>query len=97
LREALGCYERALALFRDAGAPQREALVLVSAAGAESSLGEPQAARGRYEEALTLAGQLGDHASEARVRSSLALVEASGGRRGAGVEPARRDRRPLRD
>ena len=58
LRDALACYEEALARVRQASSTAHAAAILNNVAYAYDSLGEPRAAMDRYEEAVTLLQEL---------------------------------------
>jgi tetratricopeptide (TPR) repeat protein len=71
VRDAIGCYERALALARSAGERQAEAACLGNLGSAYSDLGQIDRAITYYEQALAIDHEIGDRSGEGSALGNL--------------------------
>ena len=79
MRRPAGCYQQALALFRESGNRTGEAEALNGVGSIMLSTGRPDEARVQHGAALALASQIGDAYEQARAHNGLgAALRATG-------------------
>jgi CHAT domain-containing protein/tetratricopeptide (TPR) repeat protein len=86
LREAVGGYTRAAALFEQLTQPYLQALALNRLGIAWDGLHEPAKALEFYNQSLAIRRRIGDHAGEASTMSNLALISLRQGDTSKGLE-----------